>query len=63
MMATMASRFSSMSNVDDAFLLRKMDVNHERKNKININNLKVAQDLNVISKKKFRTKVRAILEL
>ncbi len=62
-MATMASQFSSTSNVGDAFLLRKMDVNCERKNKININNLKVIQDLNVISKKTFRAKVRAILEL
>jgi hypothetical protein len=40
MMATMASRFSSMSNVSDAFLLGKMDINCERKNKVNFNKFK-----------------------
>jgi len=34
MMATMASRFSFMSNASDAFLLGKMDINCERKNKL-----------------------------
>ncbi len=63
MTATMASQFSSMSNVSDAFLLGKMDINCERINKVNFNNLKMVQDLNLISKEKFRAKVRAILEL
>jgi hypothetical protein len=63
-MATMASQLSSMSNVYDAFLLRKMDINHEgKKNKVKINNLNMAKDLSVIPKKKFRTKVRSLLEL
>jgi hypothetical protein len=31
-MATMASQFSSTFYVHDAFLLRKMDINHEEKN-------------------------------
>lgn len=63
-MATMASQFSSMSNVYDAFLLRKMDINHEgKKSKVKINNLKMVEDLSVIPKKKFRTKVRSLLEL
>jgi hypothetical protein len=63
-MATMASQLSSMSNVYDAFLLRKMDINHEgKKNKVKINNLNMAKDLGVIPKKKFRTKVRSLLEL
>jgi len=60
----MASQFSSMSNVYDAFLLRKMDINHEgKKSKVKINNLKMVKDLSVIPKKKFRTKVRSLLEL
>jgi hypothetical protein len=50
MMATMASQFSSMSNVSDAFLSRKMDINCETKNKVYFNNLKMTQDLHVISK-------------
>jgi hypothetical protein len=33
------------------------------KTKLILTNLKMPQDLNVISKEKFRTKVRAILEL
>jgi hypothetical protein len=47
-MATITSRLSSTSNVYDAFLLTKMNVNHERKNKIKINNLKMVKDLYVI---------------
>jgi hypothetical protein len=48
MLATMASQFSWMSNINDAFLLGKMAINREKKNKFNLNNLKMAQDLNVI---------------
>jgi hypothetical protein len=33
------------------------------KTKLIVTNLKMAQDLNVISKEKFRVKLRAILEL
>jgi len=32
---TMASQFSSTSNVCDAFLLRKMDINRENKKNLN----------------------------
>jgi hypothetical protein len=46
--ATMASWPSYMSNVHDAFLLRKMDINCEGK-KLKINNLKMDKNLGVIS--------------
>ncbi len=43
--AIVASRFSFMSNVYDAFLLRKMDINHEgKKNKVKINDFCVVKN-------------------
>jgi hypothetical protein len=43
--AIVASRFSFMSNVYDAFLLRKMDINHEgKKNKVKINDFYVVKN-------------------
>jgi len=47
-MATITSWFSSMFNVCDAFLLKKMNVNCERNNKIKINNLKMVKGIFVI---------------
>jgi len=47
-MATITSQLSSTSNVYDAFLLRKMNVNCERKNKNKNKNLKMVKDLSVI---------------
>jgi hypothetical protein len=47
-MATMLNHFSSSSNVCGVFLLGKMDINNERKNKVKINNLKMAKDLSFI---------------
>jgi hypothetical protein len=43
-------------------LLGKLDINHKRKNKVKISNLKMVRDLEIISKEKFKAKVRAILE-
>jgi len=40
---TMASQFSSTSNVCDAFLLKKMDINHENNFFIKNSNLKMAK--------------------
>jgi hypothetical protein len=40
-----------------------MDLNHERKNKVKIKNLKMAKVLVVIKKRELRIKLRAILEL
>jgi hypothetical protein len=48
-MATMASQFSSTFDVNDVFLLRKMDINNERKNKVKFSNLKMAKNLTMIS--------------
>jgi hypothetical protein len=61
--ATMASQFSFMFDVCDAFLLGNMDINHERKNKVEINNLNMAKYLGMISKKEFKLEIKAILEL
>jgi hypothetical protein len=47
-MATITSRLSLTFNVSDVFLLRRMNVNCERKNKVKINNLKMVKDLFVI---------------
>jgi hypothetical protein len=59
----MANWFSLTSNVHDAFLLGKMDINCERKNKIKIYHLKMIKYLNMISQEEFIIEVRAILEL
>lgn len=40
-----------------------MEINYERKNKIKFNNLKITKYFKIISKDKFKFKVRAILEL
>jgi hypothetical protein len=42
-MATMASQFSFTSNVHNVFLLRKMDIYHERKNKEILKHLKISK--------------------
>jgi hypothetical protein len=62
-MATVASQFSFMFDVCDAFLLGNTDINHERKNKVEINNLNMAKYLVMISKKEFKVEVKVILEL
>jgi hypothetical protein len=43
-MATMASWFSSTSDIHDAFLLGNMDISCEKKINVKINNLKMAKD-------------------
>jgi hypothetical protein len=50
-MAIMANWFSLTFNVHDAFLflLRKMDINYERKKKVKITHLKMLKYLNMIS--------------
>ncbi len=44
-MTTITSLFFSMSNVCDVFLLRKMNDNCKRKNKVKINNLKMVKKI------------------
>jgi hypothetical protein len=53
--ATMASQFFLTSDVCDAFLLSKMDINSETINNIKIINLKITKNLGMISKDKFKT--------
>jgi hypothetical protein len=43
-----------MFDVCDAFMLRNMDINHEMKKKVEINNLNMVKYINVISKKGFK---------
>jgi hypothetical protein len=62
-MATMAIRFSFASNVHDAFLLNKMGINHERKNKVKVSNLKMVKHVEMTLKEEFRTKVKTNLKL
>jgi hypothetical protein len=62
-MAIVASQFSLMFDVCDAFLLGNMDINHERKKKVEINNLNMVKNLGMISKKEFKVEVKVILEL
>jgi hypothetical protein len=52
--ATKASHFPVSLEIYDALLATKMDINHERKNKVKISNLKAAQELGVISKEELR---------
>jgi hypothetical protein len=47
-MATMASRFSTTSQIQDAFLLGKVEINNEKLKKVKISNLKVIKGLSVI---------------
>lgn len=58
----MVSQFSFASNFCDAFLLNKMDINYERKCKINIKNLKMEKKLPVISNE-FKIEIKAIFNL
>jgi hypothetical protein len=57
--ATMASCFQVSLEICDALLVTKMDINHERKNKVKISNLKVAQKLRIILEEEFRAQVKA----
>jgi hypothetical protein len=50
-------------DVYDVFLLGTMDINCEMKNKVKINNLKLARYLEVIGEEEFTTKVITILNM
>jgi hypothetical protein len=47
--ATMASHYPSTFEIQDAFMVGKVEINNEWKQKIEINNLKVVRHLRVIS--------------
>ncbi len=53
-MATMASHYASTTEIRNAFLADKVEINNEHKKKIKINNLKVARDLGVILEKELK---------
>jgi hypothetical protein len=51
----MASYFVSTSKIWNAFLISKIEINNEWKNKIKIKNMKTIKDLKIIWKDEFRT--------
>ncbi len=53
-MASMAIHFFSTSDVYDQFVIAKMNINYERKNKMKLTNMKLIKDLKVISNEKFK---------
>jgi hypothetical protein len=59
-LATMASHFQVSSEIRDALLATKMDINH-CKNKAKISNLKATCKLGVILEKEFRLHLKACL--
>jgi hypothetical protein len=48
-MVTMAFHFSTTSQICDAFLANKVEINNEKLIKLKINNLKVVRELGVIT--------------
>jgi len=62
-MALMVCHFSTMFEIQDAFLVSKVEINNERLNNVKINNLKVVRKLRVITKEEFSSKVKVFLHL
>jgi hypothetical protein len=50
-MATMASHFSTTSQIRDAFLLGRVEINNEKLKKVKTSNFKVVKGLSVIMEK------------
>lgn len=53
-MASMAIHFFSTFDVYDQFVIAKMNINYERKNKMKLTNMKLIKDLKVISNEEFK---------
>jgi hypothetical protein len=62
-MVTIASRFSTTSQILDTSLIGKVEINNEKLNKVKINNLKATRELGIIMEEEFILGVRAILHL
>jgi hypothetical protein len=62
-MVTIVVHFSTTSNIKNAFLVSKVEINNHKFNKVKINNLKTTKDLGVIIEDEYRIKVRSILDL
>ncbi len=60
---TVVVRFSTTSNIRNAFLTSKVEINNHRLNKIKNSNLKTTKDLGVIIEDKFRINIKSILDL
>ncbi len=53
-MASMAIRFFSTFDVYDQFVIAKMNINYERKEKMQLTNMKLINDLRMISNEEFK---------
>jgi hypothetical protein len=53
-MACMAIHFFSTFDAYDQFVIAKMNINYERKNKMKLTNMKLIKDLIVISNEEFK---------
>jgi hypothetical protein len=53
-MTTVASHFSTISQIWDAILVGKVEIDNEKLNKVKINNLKTTRELGVIMEEKNR---------
>jgi hypothetical protein len=53
-MALVASCFSTILQIQNTFLVNKVEINNERLKKVKINNLKTTRELHVIIEKEFR---------
>jgi hypothetical protein len=60
-MAIVATQFSITSNIWNAFLANKVDINNQKLHKMKISNLKIIRHLGVIIKYKFKIGIRLIL--
>jgi hypothetical protein len=56
-MAIVVTHFSTTSEIRDAFMANKVEINNQRLNKMKINNLKITRDLAPIIENKFRIRI------
>ncbi len=59
----MAFCFSTTSQIQDASLASKVEINNEKLNKMKICNMKIVKKLGVIIEEEFRSRVKALLHM
>jgi hypothetical protein len=62
-MVTIVVYFSTTSDIQNTFLVSKVEINNHRLNKVKISNLKTTKDVRVIIKNEFKIRIRSILDL
>jgi len=62
-MVTIVVYFSTTSDIQNTFLVSKVEINNHRLNKVKISNLKTTKDVCVIIKNEFKIRIRSILDL